>query len=518
MRKYLFFAVFSSGMCSLAIEMAASRLLGNTFGTSNLVWASIIGLILLYLAAGYALGGPWADRSPRYETFFGILVGAGLATAIVPMLSRPVLRLAGNAFDELQLGILFGSFMTVIILLSVPVTLLGTASPFAIRLAANTTADLGRTSGRVYAISTLGSFLGTFLPGLVLIPAFGTYRTFLIIAGLLVVTGALGLFLIKRTIWAVAAVLGFVILVVVNLVFGLRGTDKSSLGLIYETESAYNYIQVLEQDGYRLLRLNEGQGVHSIYHPTQMNYYGPWEQMLAAPFFNQAPFSPANVKRMAIVGLAAGTTARQAELVFPGIQIDGYEIDQKIVDVGERYFDMQADGLTVHVADGRWGLEHSPYQYDIISLDAYRPPYIPSHLTTVEFFQIVHAKLTPDGAIGINIGRSPEDRRLIDALATTVRQVFPTVCVVDVPQTFNSVLFATKQANSCTNLNDNLTNLKQDPGTSSLLLETMTTAAANLQPDPPNSIVFTDDKAPIEWITNTMVLSFLLNPESELPN
>lgn len=516
MKKYLYFAVFTSGMCSLAIEMAASRLLGNTFGTSNLVWASIIGLILLYLAAGYFIGGSWADRSPNFHTFFSILVSAGLTTALVPVISRPVLRLAANAFDMLELGVLLGSFLAVMLLMVVPVTLLGTASPFAIRLAANTPEDLGRTSGRVYALSTLGSFIGTFLPVLVLIPAFGTYRTFLILAWILALSGIVGLLMLKRVVVALTAAVMMILITAGTLMFGLRGGDKASQGQIYETESAYNYIQVLERDGYHLLRLNEGQGVHSIYHPTVWNYYGPWEQMLIAPFFNRPPHQLSSVTRMAIVGLAAGTTARQAALVYPDIQIDGYEIDPKIVEVADRFFDMRSPNLTVHVQDGRWGLENSGQLYDIISLDAYRPPYIPSHLTTVEFFRIVHDHLTPQGAVAVNIGRSDNDRRLIDALATTARQVFPGVCVVDIPDTYNSVMFATCKPGACANLSANYQLLAADPQTPPLLLETMRTAVDNLQPDPPPLLVFTDDKAPIEWITNTMVLSFLFDPESVL--
>ncbi len=195
MQKYLFATVFISGMTSLAVEMAASRLLGNVFGTSNLVWASIIGLILIYLAVGYFLGGYWVDRDPSFRTFYRIQLWAALALAIVPLVARPVLRIAADAFDQLQLGVLFGSFSAVLILLIIPITLLGTVSPFAIRLAVQDANLIGSTSGKIYAISTLGSFLGTFLPVLVLIPTIGTYRTFLFFSGALLVVALVGLWL-----------------------------------------------------------------------------------------------------------------------------------------------------------------------------------------------------------------------------------------------------------------------------------------------------------------------------------
>ncbi len=163
LRRHLYITVFFSGMTTLAMEFAASRLLGSVFGTSNLVWASIIGLILIYLTVGYFLGGVWADRSPYPRTMYRILAWGAFFSGIIPLVSRPVLRLAAGAFDQLQIGVLFGSFTAVLILFSIPVTLLGTISPFAIRLAIDDPQHAGTISGRIYAVSTLGSFLGTFL-------------------------------------------------------------------------------------------------------------------------------------------------------------------------------------------------------------------------------------------------------------------------------------------------------------------------------------------------------------------
>lgn len=514
MRKTLIISVFFAGLATLAIEMAASRLLGNVFGTSNLVWASIIGLILIYLTVGYFLGGSWADRSPHYKTFYQILLWAGFSSALVPWISRPVLRIAADAFDVLNLGILFGSFATVLVLLVVPMTLLGMASPFAIRLAMDDSSQTGKIAGRIYAISTLGSFFGTFLPVLVLIPLMGTYRTFFTIGLLLVVLGLWGL--AASTSWKDAVRYAWMpILIVIMLIWGLPGTDKKSSGMVYESESAYNYIQVLEFDGFRYLRLNEGQGVHSIYHPETVIYGGPWEQVLTAPFFNPVPQNPAEITSMAIVGLAAGTTARQASAAFPNIEIDGFEIDPEIVDVGRQWFDMNEPNLNVIVEDGRWGLKKSEKQYQIISVDAYRPPYIPAQMTTREFFQEARAHLTDDGVLVLNVGRAPNDRRLIDALGTTLLTVFPTVHAVDVPDSFNTILFATMQPTFPDNLSANLENLKSQPDAAPVLLDALQTAAASLAEGPRAGVVFTDDHAPVEWITNDMVLRFLLFGEVE---
>ena len=219
---------------------------------------------------------------------------------------------------------------------------------------------------------------------------------------------------------------------------------------------------------------------------------------------------------MAIVGLAAGTSARQASQVLGPIPIDGFEIDGKIIETGRDFFDMNQGNLNAFAQDGRWGLEQSQERYDLIVLDAYRPPYIPWHLTTIEFFQLVRDRLTDQGAVGINVGRAPGDRRLIDGIVTTLGQVFPSVYVMDVPDTFNSIIFATQQPTSADNLYINLFELSERGDVHPLLIESLQVSALNLQPLPEPSTIFTDDLAPIEWITNNMVLRFMLYGDMEV--
>jgi hypothetical protein len=242
-----------------------------------------------------------------------------------------------------------------------------------------------------------------------------------------------------------------------------------------------------------------------------MDFFGPWEQFLAAPFFNAPPASPDDVERIAIVGLAAGTTALQATHVYGPVPIDGFEIDPEIIRVGREYFDMNIPNLNAIPQDGRWGLAHSPYQYSIIGVDAYRPPYIPWHLTTVEFFQIVYQHLTEEGVVVINVGVSPDDRRLVEALSATIGQVFPSVYTMNVPGSFNAMIYGTKQATQFENLETNYVTLNESGGVSPLLLASIQRVIANRQPIPDHGVVFVDDKAPIEWITNTMVLGFVFS-------
>lgn len=510
--KTLYFVVFISGMCSLAVEMAASRLLGNVFGSSNLVWASIIGLILIYLTVGYFVGGRWADKDPRPEVFFQILLWAGFSVVIIPIISKPILSFAADAFDQLQLGVLAGSFISVLVLMAIPMVLMGTASPFAIRLSMDDAGHSGQISGRIYAISTIGSFIGTFIPTLLTIPLIGTYRTFVLFGFILMLVAWLAFFKLKglKTTFPYLVML---LLAIILFIIGGSGGIKKTAGQVYEAESAYNYIQVLQSDGITMLRLNEGQGVHSAYSPNVESFNGPWEQFLVGPFFNKAPYKPDQVKSIAIVGLAAGTTARAATKVFGPIPIDGWEIDPKIVEVGQTYFDMNEPNLTVYTEDGRYGLTRSQNKYTLIAIDAYRPPYIPAHLTTVEFFQQVYDHLEDDGVAVINVGRSPSDRRLIDDLSTTLSAVFPSIYVMDIPNTFNSMVYATRQPTDSGNLLQNLIVLTEDTTSSPLLLNTVQLALANLQDTPPVTRVYTDDLSPVEWVTNTMVLDFLVSDD-----
>ena len=515
MRRYLYFGVFFAGCASLAMEMSASRLLGNYFGSSNLVWAAIIGLILIYLSVGYTIGGKWADRSPEYKTFFTILCWASLLIGLIPLASRPILRAASQAFDEMQVGVMIGSFVSVLALFSLPVTLLGTASPFAVRIALQDTESAGKVAGKIYTISTLGSFLGTFLPVLILIPAIGTYKTFVSISAGLMLVSLISLWRTEggkytlRFLW-------MPILLFLATYLGLGGFDKQAQGIIYEGESAYNYIQVQQVGDYRILRLNEGQGIHSIYHPTQEDFYGAWEQVLVAPFFNEAPMPLESVRHIAILGLAAGTSARQAYRVYPQAQIDGYEIDPKIVQVGYDLFEMGVPTLNVKVEDARWGLAHINQLYDIISIDAYRPPYIPWHLTTREFFQETYDHLSEQGSLVINVARILDNRRLVDALYTTIHAVYPSVYLVDVPDTLNTIIFATRRPTKIENLALNYIALDNQASTPPLLMEAMQTAVLGIQANPQETTVFTDDLDAVEWITNAMIFDVFKSGQFEV--
>lgn len=409
-----------------------------------------------------------------------------------------------------------GSFISVLILFVVPVTLLACVSPFAIRLSITETAEAGRTSGRVYAISTVGAILGTFLPVLWLIPAIGTARTFLLfsLVLLLIALGGLayegGARRMLRFAWMPIAL---ILLSAIVLASPIKD------GSIYEKESSYNYIQVVENNDVRLLYLNEGLAEHSIYLPEEgapPYGYGTWEMFLAAPFFNPAPMELSDLKRIGLIGLAGGTIAKQYSEIFGPVPIDGWEIDPEIIRVGREYFDMNEPNLNAIVADGRWGLEHSEELYSVIAIDAYRAPYIPWQLTTVEFFRDVADHLDERGVLAINVGRTADDRRLIEALAGTIQAVFPSVYLVDVPGSFNSLLYATREPTEAANLVKNLFAL-EERGAPPELIAVLNRATENIRSTPDSDIVFTDDLAPVERLINSIVFQFALGGMEGLP-
>src|SRR5439155_17065810 len=447
-KYFLIVLVFISGMTSLALEMCASRLLGAYFGTSLYIWASLIGLILVYLTVGYFIGGRLADRYPSEEALCTITAMAALSTSVLPFVSQSILTWSITGLAQVSVSIFLSSLLGTILLFAVPVTLLGLVSPFAIRLVTKDIVQSGTVSGSLYAISTFGSILGAFLPVLWLIPTFGVRRTLLIFGALLFAASLWGLRLRWRPAFA---------LVLLALVLPL-GPLKDIPYLIYEQESLYNYIQVTQlPDGTRELILNEGQAVHSIYYPNPdtvlTGWY--WDYYLAAPYFN-AGFKPQKLHRVGIIGLAGGTIAHQFTKVYGPVPIDGVEIDPAIVNVGRKYFDMNEANLHVYVQDGRTFLETTAARYDLVAIDAFQQPYIPFQLTTREFFTTIRSHLSSTGVVVLNTAHTTHDYRLVQAFINTMSLVFPSVYILNVPGTFNTAVMSTVQPTSITTFRANL--------------------------------------------------------------
>jgi spermidine synthase len=496
--------VLVGGFASIGVELTASRLLAPYFGSSTFIWASLIGLTLAFLSLGYILGGRLADRSPEPAILYGLAAAAAVAIGAIPFVARPLLGASLVAFSELDAGAFYGSLAGTLLLLAPPITLLGFVSPFAIRLQLADVRNAGQTAGSLYALSTIGSIAGSFVPVLLLIPLIGTAATFMTLSLALLVPSLAGLLMVRARRVALATALAALAILALALAAPatVRPPDRGTL--LHERESAYNYIQVVEQDGRRSLILNEGHAVHSVYDPDELLTGGPWDYFMVAPLFVDDS-GPAAPRDALLIGLAGGTVARQLTAAFGPIPIEGVEIDPEIDEVARDYFALDdLDNVDVLVADGRYALKTSDRKYDLIGVDAYRQPYIPFQLTSREFFQEVSGHLRPGGVAVVNAGRTTTDFRLVEALAGTMRDVFPHVIAVDVARYTNTMLIGSHAPLSVTALERNLASLPELSPVRDVARWSVD--SGNIRAIEPGGFVFTDDRAPVELVIDQMIL------------
>ncbi len=495
--------VFFGGMTTLGVELSASRLLAPFYGNNILVWAILIGLILLYLSVGYYLGGRLADRRPDDRLLLKLIMLAGLLIALIPFISRPILSFSVDAMASLSMGAFIGSLIGVLILFAVPITLLGFVSPFAIRLSTAGVSSTGEIAGRVYALGTVGSLLGAFLPVLLLIPNIGTRNTILTFAFALVLLAAFGL---RQAIYWVPVVLILLLAIFANITNPT--IREAALGeLRFEGESLFNYIQVQDTpSGVRRLILNNEERVatHSVYflnQDPQPLSGGPWDYFLLAPFLRAD--QPGKMANLLVIGLGAGTVPKlYTELFGPDVHIDGIEIDPGVIEVGRRFFDMNEPNLNAITEDGRYFLRRTDRIYDVVAIDAYRPPYIPFQLTTVEFFREIQAHLSDDGLVVLNAGQGPNrDDRLVQALSHTMRAVFPYVVVIVPSTTSNNLIFASSHPLVPENVIASLSAV-DEPIISMIMKRTPQVYAVDTAEG-----AFTDDLAPVEQVVHQMILA-----------
>src|SRR5215211_1163214 len=495
--------VFAGGFASIGVELAASRLLAPFFGSSTFIWASLIGLTLAFLSLGYFLGGRLADRRPEPDVLYTVAAVAAVAIGMIPFVARPLLTGSLDAFRELDAGAFYGSLMGTLLLLAPPVTLLGFISPFAIRLQLTDVASAGTTAGSLYALSTIGSITGSFIPALVLIPLIGTAATFIALSLTLLVPSVAGLVLMRA--WPVALAASLAAFAVPALALaapaGVRPPDRGIL--LDERESAYNYIQVVDEDGRRSLILNDGHAVHSVYDPDELLTGGPWDYFMIAPLMVEGAAEP-EPRDVLLIGLAGCTVARQLTAAYGAIPIVGVEIDPEINAVAREYFALdELDNVDVVVADGRYALRSSDATFDLIGVDAYRQPYIPFQLASREFFQEVSAHLRPGGVAVVNAGRTRTDFRLVEALAATMRDVFPNVVAVDVDRYTNTILVGSQSPLSADALMQNVDRLPEASPVREVAAWSLT--SGNIRAMDPGSSVFTDDRAPVERVIDQMI-------------
>lgn len=491
-RGFLYVLVFVVGMASLGVEIAAARLMAPFFGASTIVWANTIGVVLVSLSIGYWLGGRLGDRHPNMRGLCLLALAAAALLAVVPFAAKPFFEVSVDALDEISAGAFVGSLGGVLVLISVPVVLLGACSPWAIRLAVDDVEHAGTVAGRLYAISTAGSLLGTMASALVLIPFIGTQRTFLCFALLLALTATAGL---GWRYLAVPVVLAGVIAIPIGTV---KATDAGD-SVLWEEETEVQYARVVEEaDGDRRLELNEGVVEHSHYRPGSFLTGNYWDGLLVLPLaaLERPP------RRIAILGNAAGTAERGYGHFYPGAEVDGVEIDGQLTDVGERYFGLELnDRLRAHTEDARPWLQRSSGDFDLIVVDAYRQPYIPFYLTTREFFELARERLAPGGVVVVNVGHPEDNDDLEKVVGATMAEVFETV-VRDPVKDENSLLLGAEGEASSKRLLANRRLLPPE------LHNQAAIEAARLEPRLAGGEVYSDDRAPVEWLIDRSILGY----------
>jgi spermidine synthase len=485
--------VFVVGMGSLGAEIAAVRLLAPYFGASTVVWANTIGVVLVALSVGYWLGGRLADRRPQLRGLCLLALAAAALLALVPFAADPLLDAAVDALDSVSAGAFLGSLLAVLVLVAVPVLLLGAVAPYAIRLGVTTLEEAGRVSGRLYAISTAGSLVGTLSSSLLLIPLVGTRRTFLVFALAIAVVAVLGLRPVRRYAAVPAAIAALVALPV-----GTLKAESESGRTIFETDTEYQYARVVERDdGSRVLELNEGQAQHSLWRPGTVLTGGYWDGMLALPLagLDRPP------RRVAILGNAAGTMARAYGRLFPETRVDGVEIDAELSEIGRRYFGLEGPRLALHHEDARPFLRRTDARYDVIAIDAYRQPYIPFYLSTREFFELCRDRLAPGGVIVINIGHPEGQTELEEVLAATIGEAFPRVLRDPFDET-NTLVVAGEGAVSRAGL------VAVKEWVPEALRGLARAAGGRVGPPLRGGEVYTDDRAPVEWLIDRSIVDY----------
>jgi spermidine synthase len=479
--------VLAAGAGSTSTEICASRLLAPYFGASTVVWANVIGLVLAALSLGYWLGGGLADRRPHAHVLGRVVLAAAALVAVVPFAAQPLLDLTVRGLNNVSAGAVVGSFLGSLVLFAPPVVLLGMAAPFAIRLAVSDVAVAGAVSGRLYALSTVGSIVGVFVPALVTIELLGTQRTLVGTAAVVALGGSL---LLGRR-WVVAPVALAAVLAVP------AGIVKAVPGLLYEKQSQYQFVQVVQHGPERDLYLNEGIVAHSEWRRRTVLTGDEWDMFLAVP-----PLLGRTVRSVAILGNAGGTTARAYGVFYPSARIDGVELDPAVTAAARRYMGLgRIPRLHVITADARPFLERTRARFDAILIDAYRQPYVPFYLATQEFFRLVRSRLRPGGIVALNIATVPGDHRLARDVAGTLRTVFPQVLTWQALKLNQLVLgFARPLSRS---------RLRAAVGRTPARIRVLTRLlAAHARAAAPSAQPWTDDRAPVEWVTDRMILEY----------
>lgn len=455
MHIVLLVLVFIAGIATMSLEFAASRLLTPVFGSSIYTWGSLIGVVLVGLSMGYHVGGRLADKNPNFEKFCSILFSSGLYILFIPFISSSVIDFTSTIMLDMPPsdndGNNINSLVATFILLATPTFLLGMISPYAIKLATKTLDRLGNISGNLYSVATIGSIAGTFVTVFVLIPVFEINHIMYGLGVLLISSSLVGLRIIPKIL-----VLSIVIVLSYSLVFDdnqIISLDFHNVHfypgkLIHEAETLYSHLDVV--DNYNSVN-NRALFLNGYLH-SEMNKDDPNDLVVDyTKFFPLGMVLNSDAKKVLFIGGGGFSGPKYFLQNYPNLSVDVVEIDPAVVEVAKEYFSLDDTNpnLRIFTQDGREFLANHKEKYDLIILDAFSKSYVPFHLMTMEFYNILYNKLNPDGVIISNHIGSPNSNQdtsnLYRANLKTMLDVFPIVYVfpTDYSKSIQNIILAT---------------------------------------------------------------------------
>ena len=413
---------FVSSFCTLVIELIAGRIMAPYIGVSLYTWTSIIGIVLAGMSAGNFFGGYVADRFASRRTLGLIFVAGSIATLSILVVT--------NAINGMTFGLSFlpRIVLSIALIFFVPSFVLGMVSPFVVKLALDNLERSGHTVGTIYAASTVGSIVGTFVTGFWLISWLGTRTIVWIVAATLLVTG-----LLIAGVPANRKVRATVAVVALAALIGLRVETQGRYEAPCDLESNYYCIKVLEtlERGHPARMLMLDRLIHSYIvpdDPTALDY--GYEQA-----YSNLTHVHADGRRQIdtlFIGGGGYSFPRYVEAVYPGSTVDVIEIDPAVIAVAYERLGLPATSrIRSFNQDARVFLTEwtDPKRYDLVYGDAFNDLSIPFHLTTVEFNRIVANRLKPDGVYLTNIIDKFDGGEFLKAEVNALRAAFPHVYV-----------------------------------------------------------------------------------------
>ncbi|MDD5217531.1 MAG: fused MFS/spermidine synthase [Candidatus Omnitrophica bacterium] len=426
-RFILLLALFVTGAVVMALEILGAKVIHPFFGVTLYVWAAMIAVTLFSLSLGYGVGGAIADRFPKAKWFFGLIAFAGILIAAIPWLAGPVMQWTGDM--ELRLGV----FSSSLFLFALPLACLGMVSPFGLRLCLADMEKAGFTAGGVYAVSTAGSLFGTLLTAFLLVPSMPISHIFWAMTVLLMITALTGLLMFREIraglLWGALMIVSILL---TALLCHARVGDASAAKTIYQTNTFYGQIKVVDTDNLRALLIDGSPQGFYLWDekPDDTFQFFQYESYLSSLLI----YRP-DLRKILMIGLGVGRMV--ALFSRYDVTVDVLEIDPQIAKVNERWFESFPPPARLTFGDGRHLIRQRVRRgekYDAVIIDAFASYDLPEHLFTVEMFGEIKEVLTAEGILGINIGGilSGKSSCVPKSVYRTLRTVYGHVQAYDV--------------------------------------------------------------------------------------